>query len=201
MTSEFYSAAAISKAKTSVLSRLRSETQLEHDAIEEVLDLVSDSLAPDAYRRILASFYGYYRPLEQAVFAVREGEAEWCILEGRRKTFLLEQDLKSLGIASPDSLPLCDQIPQIGTAESVYGCLYVMEGATLGGQHIVVMFSTSSISAMTLADVSFIATVSVLATCGRLFEPNWILSLRRRNRKIRSLLLHLRLSAHFASGS
>jgi hypothetical protein len=56
MTSEFYSAAATSKAKASVLARLRSETQLEHDAIEEVLDLMSDSLTPDAYRRILARF-------------------------------------------------------------------------------------------------------------------------------------------------
>lgn len=98
--------------------------------------LMSDSLTPDAYRRILARFYGYYRPLEQSIFAVREGKAEWCILEGRRKTSLLEQDLQWLGIASPDSLPICEQIPQISSAESVYGCLYVVEGATLGGQHI-----------------------------------------------------------------
>jgi heme oxygenase (biliverdin-IX-beta and delta-forming) len=136
MTSESYSAAATSKGKASVLARLKSETQVEHDAIEEVLDLMSDSLTPDAYRRIVERFYGYYRPMEQAIFSLREGEVEWGILEGRRKTSLLEQDLQSLGIASPNSLPLCGQTPRISSAESVYGSLYVMEGATLGGQHI-----------------------------------------------------------------
>ena len=59
-----------------ILSRLRAETRAEHDAIEAVLDLTGDGLTRDGYRRILERFYGFYAPLEPAIWAVagRDGE-------------------------------------------------------------------------------------------------------------------------------
>ncbi len=49
---------------------------------------------------------------------------------------LIEQDLRFLGTDRPELLPLCAQIASIGSSESVFGSLYVVEGATLGGQYI-----------------------------------------------------------------
>ncbi len=41
-----------------------------------------------------------------------------------------------LGVDAYESLPLCHQLPLVESAASVYGGLYVTEGATLGGQFI-----------------------------------------------------------------
>jgi len=115
--------------------RLRRETRSEHDAIEAALNLSSESLTLDAYRRTLQRFYGYCRPLEDAIFAVGGWERGSGDLDGRRKTPSLELDLRTLGV-DLESLPLCHQLPQIDSAASAFGGLYVMEGATLGGQFI-----------------------------------------------------------------
>ena len=116
--------------------RLRRETRSEHDAIEAALNLSSESLTLDDYRRTLQRFYGYYRPLEDAIFAVGGWERGPGDLDGRRKTPSLELDLRTLGVDALESLPLCHQLPQIESAASAFGGLYVMEGATLGGQFI-----------------------------------------------------------------
>jgi len=49
----------------SVLTLLREQTRVEHDAIERSLGLMSETLTRQAYRRTLERFYGFWRPLEQ----------------------------------------------------------------------------------------------------------------------------------------
>jgi len=119
-----------------VLARLRAETRSEHDAMEAVLDLTGTGLTRDGFRRILEQFYGYYRPLEEAVRALERWDGHGLDLDERRKTPLLELDLRALGVDAPDRLPLCRDIPLVDTPGAAFGCLYVMEGATLGGQVI-----------------------------------------------------------------
>ena len=54
------------------------------------------------------------------------------------KTLWLLQDLHALGIADAylAALPICTDLPTIDTLAQALGCMYVLEGATLGGQII-----------------------------------------------------------------
>ena len=125
-----------SAAMPPVLSRLRAETRAEHDAIEAALDLTGDGLTRDGYRRVLERFYGFYAPLEPAIRAVGGWADRGLDLDARRKTPLLEADLRALGADAPASLPLCNDLPLLVTPADCFGCLYVLEGSTLGGQLI-----------------------------------------------------------------
>lgn len=120
----------------SILARLRDQTRTEHDAIEAALGLMAASLTLDTYRRTLERFYGYYRPVEEAVHAAGGWDSRGLDLGEWRKTPLLEADLLVLGVDTPQRLPLCLQLPSIVSAAGAFGALYVMEGATLGGQFI-----------------------------------------------------------------
>jgi len=118
------------------LARLRVETRLEHDAIEAVLDLTGGGLTRDGYRLTLERFYGYYQPLEDAVRAVEGWAGHGFDPDERRKTSLLESDLRVIGVDAPDWLPVCRDLPRVDSVAAAFGCLYVTEGATLGGQVI-----------------------------------------------------------------
>ena len=117
-----------------ILTRLRLETRGEHEAVERVLNLMDTALSAAAYRQRLMQFYGFYCPLEAALHSRCTGQLA-SLLPRLNKTALLRQDLQSLGLKVED-LPLCRQFPRIQTEAEVLGCLYVMEGATLGGRLI-----------------------------------------------------------------
>lgn len=119
-----------------ILSRLRAETRAEHDAIEADLDLTAEGLTRDRYRHTLERFYGFYAPLEPAIRAVGGWADRGLDLDTRRKGPLLEADLRSLGVDAPRALPLCNALPLLLTPADCFGCLYVLEGSTLGGQLI-----------------------------------------------------------------
>ena len=139
-------------SSSNILTRLRAETRGEHDAVERVLDLMSPALTAGAYKNKLAQFYGFYGPLEAAL-QTRCALPEDCLAPGPsqlatllprlNKTALLRQDLQDPGVLT-DALPLCRRLPSTHTEAEVLGCLYVMEGATLGGrmitQHVRAMF-------------------------------------------------------------
>ena len=125
-----------SAAMPPILSRLRAETRAEHDAIEADLDLTGDGLTRDGYRRVLERFYGFYAPLEPAIRAVGGWADRGLDLDARQKGPLLEADLRTLGGDAPTALPRCDDLPLLVTPADCFGCLYVLEGSTLGGQFI-----------------------------------------------------------------
>ena len=55
---------------------------------------------------------------------------------GRHKTPQRSQDLAALGV-TPEALaqtPLCHGLPDLRSTTRLFGCLDVIEGATLGGQ-------------------------------------------------------------------
>lgn len=114
-----------------ILARLKSETKAEHDAIERVLDLTSDALTLAAYRERLGWLYGFYRPVEARLHAVPGVD-----LRARRKSPLLQADLRALGADAAGLRPACAELPPLSTAADRFGCLYVLEGATLGGRVI-----------------------------------------------------------------
>lgn len=142
-----HEAAFLPVAPSSILSRLRLEARGEHDAVEQVLDLMSATLTHQSYRQRLEQFYGFYAPLEKALQSHGKSLADKAYkpplsdaissaLAARlNKTAHLQQDLQHFGVRT-DGLPLCRDLPPLGTQAEVLGCLYVIEGATLGGRMI-----------------------------------------------------------------
>ncbi|NJM07595.1 biliverdin-producing heme oxygenase [Candidatus Gracilibacteria bacterium] len=124
-----------------LFERLKATTSPYHQRLEGE-PLSRSLLAPTAtlndYVYILQTNLGFYAPLED-----RLGKAcDWAALdfnyEQRRKTPLIEQDLRVLGGGDTALLyaPECNRLPPIGSVAAALGALYVLEGATLGGQLI-----------------------------------------------------------------
>lgn len=118
------------------LLRLRSETRLEHEAVEETLGLADPGVTRDLYCLRLKQFYGFYCPIEERLAQVDGWEGRGVDLDARRKTSLLRADLAALGAEPTERIPLCPRLPPLDDAAAGFGCLYVLEGATLGGQII-----------------------------------------------------------------
>jgi heme oxygenase len=116
----------------SILVELREQTRAEHAAIESSLDLMSDTLSPQRYRRTLERFYGYYSPLEQKLHGVAGLAASGALAQREKSSWLL-QDLAVLGA---HTVPLCAELPALDGVPAALGCLYVLEGASLGGRII-----------------------------------------------------------------
>lgn len=120
------------------MHRLKRETWPLHERLEQRLDLLGPGFSEASYRRLLIDFWGYYRPLEGLLAKLPRLQAWIPDLNRRLKTPLLETDLRHLG-HSPDTIariPLCEDLPPLRCLPSALGCLYVLEGATLGGQVI-----------------------------------------------------------------
>lgn len=120
----------------SALAALKAATQHEHEALDAALDLMNAELGAAAYRGRLEAFFGIYAPLERALAAVDGWTAHDIDLHARNKTSLLRADLISLGVEQPDALPVCEALPAMPDLAAAFGCLYVLEGASLGGQII-----------------------------------------------------------------
>jgi heme oxygenase len=120
-----------------VRAQLKRATADIHRRLESRLDLLDPDLSPDRYRRILERFFGFYAPVEAALARVASaGPALGLPL--RARTGLIESDLFSLGLSRRElaDLPLCADLPRLSCPEEVAGCLYVLEGACLGGRVI-----------------------------------------------------------------
>jgi heme oxygenase len=115
-----------------LLDRLRRETASHHEALEDRLDLLRPEMTIEEYRTLLEAFYGFYLPWETRV-ADEIDRLLPRFSEERRKTPLLEHDLRFFG-CDLQSIPQCSTLPDTDSVSGVLGSLYVLEGATLGGQ-------------------------------------------------------------------
>lgn len=119
----------------SLLEALRTGTALLHVALEKRLPFFSETLDAEGYRRLLQAYYGFYKPMEAALYdsdLIPEGFD--TVL--RVKTPTLVSDLHALGLDNRtiDALPRCCELPTFALPAACLGALYVLEGATLGGQ-------------------------------------------------------------------
>lgn len=121
-----------------LLDELRRQTRALHARAEQAVNLPLRLQSLAAYQHLLGRFYGFYAPLEAQLELITAAGALGLDWQPRRKTPLLVRDLTALG-NSPEAierLPQCARLPSIQDAVAALGCLYVLEGATLGGQVI-----------------------------------------------------------------
>ena len=118
-----------------ILQRLKEETREHHVRAESVMRLLEPGLDPALYRQHLEALHGLYVPLEAQLERLLAGRVEGLALEQRWKRGLLAQDLQAQGhdAASLARLPQAPALPLAGVPEAL-GAMYVLEGATLGGQ-------------------------------------------------------------------
>ena len=119
----------------SLLEILRTGTGQLHVALEKRLPFFSERLDANWYRRLLQAYYGFYAPMEAVLYGsglIPDGFD--CAL--RAKTPTLLSDLLALGLDDHaiNALPHCTDLPTFDTPAACLGALYVLEGATLGGQ-------------------------------------------------------------------
>jgi heme oxygenase len=124
-----------------ILEDIKAQTLENHIKLEksELLSLFSSkSIDVQTYRLILTLFYGYFHPLEKRLDALASIPRLLPDYETRRKSSLLLSDLQALNAtqAAEVSLPLCPDLPEVADEAQAFGCLYVMEGSTLGGKFI-----------------------------------------------------------------
>ena len=116
---------------------LKRETAALHQRLEAQLGLLDPALSLPRYRRVLQMLYGFYAPLE-AGLAPLAAAGRPLGFPLRARSELIEDDLVALGLSRREvaEQPRCGVLPRLSCPEDLAGCLYVLEGACLGGQVI-----------------------------------------------------------------
>jgi heme oxygenase len=115
--------------------RLREATAALHASVETRLDIDAGIVTPNDYAALLARFFGFYAPVERGL-----SKLDWrdsgLDFSKRLKAGWIEADLADFGVgdAAAAALPEAANAPQPETILEGLGVLYVLEGATLGGQ-------------------------------------------------------------------
>jgi heme oxygenase len=122
-----------------MLKCLKSATSTRHAALERRLPLLDDKLSHATYRHFVQRLFGFYDPLETRLLALPWWDSVGIDYLQRQKTPRLRHDLQTLGDteAGIAALPRCEDLPPLMNPAQLWGCLYVIEGATLGGQVII----------------------------------------------------------------
>ncbi len=124
------------------LEYLKQATRPEHEATESTVSLMDAALTRAEYIRALQHIYGAVRTWDD--WAAEHAPATLkSLLEGRRRSVLLEADLAYLKAAIPpvrngDKAWFSEDLHKSATERyAVFlGAMYVVEGSTLGGQYI-----------------------------------------------------------------
>lgn len=123
-----------------ILEQIRAQTSENHTRLEQtrlLLPISEKNLTKEKYVEILKKFYGYFLPLENLVDNFPQIQTYLPDYNTRRKVDLIYQDLLQVVPAyAGKPLELCKDLPRITNTSEAFGCLYVMEGSTLGGKLI-----------------------------------------------------------------
>jgi heme oxygenase len=130
-------------ASLSALAALREATWPCHQRLEKRINFKARLASRADYRAHLEQMWGFHAALEPQL-----GSGLLDLPLGdypqRRKLRLLESDLQALG-ATPAALallPRCLAVPACEDTAAAFGCAYVLEGATLGGQTLMPLVHT-----------------------------------------------------------
>ncbi|GAA5479248.1 hypothetical protein Hhel01_02762 [Haloferula helveola] len=121
----------------SARDHLREATSGAHARLDRhvvVESLVSGRMGRTEYSRLLRGYFGWFRHWETAMRETRAEVVEMLGPERFRRSEWLAEDLATLGHPSE---PLIDEAPAPLDGAALAGQLYVIEGSTLGGAHLV----------------------------------------------------------------
>src|ERR1700761_4707836 len=118
---------------------LKQATKPNHDQLEQLMfvnEIMNGSLTLQQYRQILVTNYLVHKTFEDYLFDNLSPEIAGRLqIENRKKLAALEADLDELGLEPPELEHTTPQIEK--TDAAILGAMYVLEGATLGGNVIV----------------------------------------------------------------
>ena len=117
--------------------QLKRETAGLHQRLEAKLGFFEPEFSIHRYVQVLQIFHGFYAPVEASLLRLAAaGPPLGFPLRARSE--LIESDLLALGLSRRElaELPRCTDLPRLSCPEDLAGCLYVLEGACLGGQVI-----------------------------------------------------------------
>ncbi len=123
----------IKPISNSLFARLRVETQVEHEQIENKIRIFSGAFSKQDYVHLLTAFRCFYFLYEKQLLSqvhILPGSFE---INSRMKIPLLDADLKNFKKIQFLEIP---RIPAANSLAQIVGAMYVVEGATLGGQVI-----------------------------------------------------------------
>jgi heme oxygenase len=129
-----------SQSSIPLLEALRSHTYACHMELQGRFDVFHRIQNKDNYGSLLLKLYGFYNKVEPQITRWDSDFTRLGIdLEIRRKIPKLIADISSLDLTDHlVSRPNCEisLIPSLETFAQAVGCLYVLEGSTLGAQII-----------------------------------------------------------------
>lgn len=117
-------------------AQLRDQTRDEHAAAEDAFALDVRLASFAAYGTLLVTLRRLYAPLEQALGVVTGWDRLTPSIDpgSRRRTALIDVDLGALGISPLPTVRPRATLPRLTSFSRALGCLYVLEGSTLGGR-------------------------------------------------------------------
>ena len=120
--------------------QLKRQTAGLHKRLEAQLGLFEPDFSVHRYVQVLKIFYGFYAPVEASLVRLTAVSPPLGF-PLRARSELIESDLLALGLSRRDLAELrrCTNLPRLSCREDMAGCLYVLEGACLGGQVIAPM--------------------------------------------------------------
>lgn len=125
----------------SVIQQIKEITKESHLSLEQqplLKSLTAADLDYVRYLKILTKFYSFFSPLEKVIGSFPKIHAFLPDFENRRKASTLLEDMRI--ISKKENIePLieeCNNLPLITNPAEAFGCLYVLEGSTLGGRFI-----------------------------------------------------------------
>jgi heme oxygenase len=124
-----------------ILAKLKESTKEQHEALESVVDVMNSTFTLDDYKELITKFYLFYSAIEPSLPA-DELKEHGFDLESRRKLPSLERDLGALAILHTENGTKVET-PIFDSVAKAFGAVYVLEGATLGGQVITRHLSSS----------------------------------------------------------
>jgi len=127
--------------RPAIVDKLKTETDELHHKLQRNIafdGLTGNNPSVEKYKALLIKFLPFYRAIEERLEQVQDWKSIGFDFEGRRKANLIEKDLKFLGVSDEalNVISVCENIPDIKTLPEALGCLYVLEGATLGAQQM-----------------------------------------------------------------
>jgi len=117
-----------------VTEHLKQATRIPHAELEKlVIERIRHTNTAAGYLRLLETFYGFYKPVEEQIDKFID-HSHFKDFSERRKSAALLQDMEEMEMKG--SRQLCGDLPEITGAAQSLGALYVLEGSTLGGNII-----------------------------------------------------------------